>query len=64
MAHGNADLSLDKVVDVIRYFASSKNVTNLYKVKLMKLMWYADVLAYKKEDLLLPDWCIRRFRWE
>lgn len=46
--HGNTDLSLDKVVDVIRYFASSKEVTSLYKVKLMKLMWYADAFAYKK----------------
>lgn len=53
MAHGNAELSLDKVVDVIRYFASSKNVTNLYKVKLMKLMWYADALAYKKRGFAI-----------
>lgn len=45
--HGNTELSLDKVVDVIRYFASSVHVTSLYKVKLMKLMWYADALAYK-----------------
>ena len=47
MFHGNTDLSLDKVVDVIRYFASSSKVTSLYKVKLMKLMWYADALSYK-----------------
>ena len=46
--HGNTELSLDKVVDVIRYFASSKMITSLYKVKLMKLMWYADALSYKK----------------
>lgn len=46
--HGNAELSLDKVVDVIRYFASSVDVISLYKVKLMKLMWYADALAYKR----------------
>lgn len=46
--HGNAALSLDKVVDVIRYFAAAVNVTNLYKVKLMKLMWYGDALSYKK----------------
>ncbi len=44
---GNAELSLDKVVDVIRYFAASPKVTSLYKVKLMKLMWYADALAFK-----------------
>jgi len=48
MFHGNIELSLDKVVDVIRYFASSVNVTSLYKVKLMKLMWYADALSYKR----------------
>ncbi len=48
MFHGNTELSLDKVVDVIRYFAYSSKVTSLYKVKLMKLMWYADALAYKK----------------
>lgn len=44
--HGNTQLSLDKVVDVIRYFAS--NINNLYKVRLMKLMWYADAVAYKQ----------------
>lgn len=46
--NGNVKLSLDKVVDVIRYFAASAKVTVLYKVKLMKLMWYADMLSYKK----------------
>ncbi len=44
--HGNTVLSLSKVVDVIRYFASA-HISNLYKVKLMKMMWYADALAYK-----------------
>lgn len=48
MFQGNAVLSLDKVVDVIRYFATSTAVTSLYKVKLMKLMWYSDALSYKK----------------
>ena len=46
--NGNTALSLDKVVDVIRYMAASESITNLYKVKLMKLMWYSDVFAYKK----------------
>lgn len=45
--HGNTELSLDKVVDVIRYFAASDKVTGLYTVKLMKLLWYADALSYK-----------------
>ena len=51
--HGNTELSLDKVVDVIRYFASSAKVTNLYKVKLMKLMWYADALSYRKRNVAI-----------
>ena len=42
------DVYLRKAIEVIRYFAASANVTSLYKVKLMKLMWYADALAYKK----------------
>lgn len=48
MLHGKTELALDKVVEVIRYFASHAEVTSLYKVKLMKLMWYADALSYKK----------------
>lgn len=51
--HGNTKLSLDKVVDVIRYFAASKRITNLYKVKLMKLMWYADALSYKNRGFAI-----------
>ena len=47
MYHGNTPLSLDKTIDVIRYFSSSKLVNHLYKVKLMKLLWYADALSYK-----------------
>lgn len=47
MFQGNTELSLDKVVEVIRYFAHSTYITSLYKVKLMKLMWYADALSYK-----------------
>ena len=46
--NGNTVLSLDKVVDVIRYFSASHDISSLYKVKLMKLMWYADALSYKQ----------------
>ncbi len=53
MFHGNTELCLDKVVDVIRYFASSVKITSLYKVKLMKLMWYADALSYKNRGFAL-----------
>ena len=45
---GNALLSLDVVVDMIRYYANSSKVTSLYRVKLMKLLWYADALSYKR----------------
>lgn len=47
MYHGNAQLSLDKVVDVICYYSNHTQVYYLYAVKLMKLLWYADFLAYK-----------------
>lgn len=51
--HGNTELSLDKVVDVIRYFAFSEKVSSLYKVKLMKLLWYADALSFKKRGFAI-----------
>ncbi|KAI4440797.1 type II TA system antitoxin MqsA family protein [Schaedlerella arabinosiphila] len=53
LLHGNTGLSLDKAVDVIRYFAASVKVTSLYKVKLMKLMWYADALSYKNRGFAI-----------
>ncbi len=51
--HGNTELSLDKVVDVIRYYAFSAKITNLFKVKLMKLIWYADALSYKERGFAI-----------
>ena len=53
LLHGNTKLSLDKVVDVIRYFAASKKVSALYKVKLMNLLWYADALSFKKRGFAI-----------
>lgn len=41
-------LSIDKVNSVIGYF--SNYINPLYKVKLMKLLWYADSLFYKLYD--------------
>ena len=41
-------LDIDKVNSVIGYFANYINP--LYKVKLMKLLWYADFLFYKLYD--------------
>lgn len=44
--NGNNKLKLEKVVDVINYLAL--NVKSLHKVKLMKLLWYADNLNFKR----------------
>lgn len=46
-ANGCRVLSLDVVVDMIHYYANSVDVLNLFRVKLMKLLWYADALSYK-----------------
>ncbi len=45
--NGYTELNLKKVIDVIRYFSNSTKVKALYKVKLMKMLWYADALCYK-----------------
>jgi len=45
---GNLRLNLDKVIDAVNYFANSVKVKWLYKVKLMKLLWYSDALSYKR----------------
>lgn len=44
-ANGNTLLNIDKLEVIISYFA--KHVENLYKVKLMKMLWYADSLAFQ-----------------
>ena len=46
--NGGITLSLDTVVDMIHYCANSPKVTNLFRVKLMKMLWYADALSYKR----------------
>ncbi len=44
--NGYKVLNLEKLAYVIGYFANYVN--NLYKVKLMKLLWYADVLHFRR----------------
>ncbi len=44
--NGYKVLDLEKLASVIGYMANYVN--NLYRVKLMKLLWYADVLHYKR----------------
>lgn len=48
--NGFVKLDLQKVIDVIRYFSNSVKVKSLYTVKLMKMLWYADALSFKKTD--------------
>lgn len=48
--NGYTELNLNKVIDVIRYFSNSTKVKALYKVKMMKMLWYADALCYKNTD--------------
>lgn len=43
-ANGYTALNIDKIETVISYFA--ENVANLFKVKLMKMLWYADALSF------------------
>ena len=45
---GYRELNLNIVKDIIRYFANAKNMMYLYKVKLMKLLWYSDALSFKR----------------
>lgn len=47
-ANGNVVLNIDKLETAISYIAGK--VEDLFKVKLMKMLWYADALSYKKTD--------------
>ncbi len=42
--NGYAALNIDKIEAVVSYIA--KQVNNLFKVKLMKMLWYIDTLAF------------------
>lgn len=44
--NGNSLLDTDKIVVLVNFFAINKNY--LYKIFLMKELWYADALMYKK----------------
>ena len=45
---GGMKLNIDKVIDVITYVANSPKTACLYTVKLMKMLWYADALSFKR----------------
>ncbi len=44
-SNGYVTLNIDKMEAAISYIA--EKVSNLFKVKLMKMLWYADALSYK-----------------
>lgn len=46
--NGNCLININKIADLLSYFAAS--MSNLYKVKLMKLLWYSDVIFYAKHN--------------
>jgi hypothetical protein len=43
---GGVELNLYKVIEVINYLAM--RVESLHKVKLMKMLWFSDILNYKR----------------
>lgn len=43
--NGFQQLDIDKIEAIVTYFA--RQIPKLYKVKLMKLLWYADALCYQ-----------------
>lgn len=45
-SNGFKTLDIDKIEAIISYLA--EKMSNLYKVKLMKMLWYSDVLAFIK----------------
>jgi putative zinc finger/helix-turn-helix YgiT family protein len=47
--NGGMDLNLKKVVEVINYLAMK--IENLHKVKLMKMLWFADILNFKRNGI-------------
>ena len=47
-ANGFKILDIDKLEAVVSYFA--ERIKSLYKVKLMKMLWYADVLCFKRNN--------------
>lgn len=46
--NGYTELNIDKLESTISYVAGK--VENLFKVKLMKMLWYIDALAFKKSN--------------
>lgn len=50
-ANGYTLLNIDKLENIISYIASK--VVDLYKVKLMKMLWYVDALSFKMNNVAI-----------
>lgn len=56
-SNGFVTLNIDKIEALISYIA--ERVTNLFKVKLMKMLWYVDALAYKNSGYAITGMVYR-----
>ena len=56
-SNGFTTLNIDKIEAAVSYIAES--VSNLFKVKLMKMLWYADALSYKMRGYALTGMVYR-----
>lgn len=55
--NGFVTLNIDKIEASISYIA--ERVTNLFKVKLMKMLWYVDALSYKNNGYAITGMVYR-----
>ena len=58
-SNGFVTLNIDKIEAAISYIAES--VTDLYKVKLMKMLWYADALSFKTRGFAITGMVYRHY---
>jgi putative zinc finger/helix-turn-helix YgiT family protein len=58
--NGNRELNLNKVVEMVNYLAN--NIRNLYKVKLMKLLWYTDSIYFKMNNKSMSGLVYKAFK--
>lgn len=56
-SNGFTALNVDKIEAMISYFA--ERVSNLFKVKLMKMLWYSDVLAFRENGYTMTGMVYR-----
>lgn len=57
--NGFTKLQLKKIETIIKYLAN--NIDNLYKVKVLKLLWYIDFLSFKRNNRSLTGLVYKHF---